>query len=330
MSKPAVSPTKWHPPTASDIVPGPISGLRTYPVPGIGPEDVLVAPDGTVITGIDDGRILRVDPTTGDVQTILETAGRPLGLEWLPDGRLLICDAEAGLLAADLTDATIEILTTVVDGRRVRICNNAAVASDGTIWFSDSSSRFDLDHWKGDLIEHSGTGRLIRRDPDGSATTIVTGLQFANGVALAPDESAVYVAQTGAYSLDRVPLSGAHEGRLERAVPVLPGFPDNISTGSDGLIWVAIASPRNAILDVLAPLPPILRKGVWALPDALQPKPVNYTGAIAFDPVTDTVVAAYATEVPAFGVSTGVRELDGTVWLGSLSASSIASFAIRS
>ena len=172
----------------------------------------------------------------------------------------------SGLLAVDLAgtadgppaepaDGRVEVLVTHADGRRVRLCNNAAVAPDGTIWFSDSSSRFDLEHWKGDLIEHSGTGRLLRRSPDGAVTTVAEGLQFANGVALAPDGSAVYVAETGSYCLTKIALTGPSAGLARPLSPALPGFPDNISTGTDGRIWVAIASPRNALLDRLATRP---------------------------------------------------------------------------
>lgn len=337
MTKPAVRPVRWQPPARSTDPSGPIPALRTYPVPGVGPEDVLVDASGRVLTGVADGRVLRLDPGTGRYRQVVETGGRPLGLEWLPDGRLLICDAHRGLLAADLTDtdtgppATVtdgrlEVLVTEVAGRPVRLCNNAAVGPDGTIWFTDSSARFDLDHWKADLIEHSGTGRLIRRDPDGHTAEVVTGLQFGNGVALAADGRAVYYAETGDYSLNKVPLTGPRAGLPTKLTPALPGFPDNISTGTDGRIWVAIASPRNALLDRLAPAPPALRSAVWALPDKLQPKPVNLTCVLAVDPATDRIVAAHATRNPAFGVSTGVREHHGTVWLGSLTATTIAAF----
>ena len=59
------------------------------------------------------------------------------------------------------------------------------------------SCDFDLEHYMADLIEHSGTGRLLRRDPDGSLDVVLGGLQIANGVALAPDGSYLVVAQTG-------------------------------------------------------------------------------------------------------------------------------------
>ena len=334
--KPSISPVAWTTPAPSDppvTSPGP---LRTYVVPGEGPEDVLVEADGRVLTGVADGRIVRVDPRNSAASVVARTPGRPLGLEWLPDGRLLVCDAYEGLLAIDLAHPRdIENLTDSVDGQALRLCNNAAVAHDGTIWFTDSSARFEFAYWKADLLEHSGTGRLCRRDPDGTTTTVLAGLQFANGVALTQDESALFVAETGAYRLRRIDL--ATDGGQPSALnvePALPGFPDNLSTGPDGRIWVAIASPRNPLIDFMANKPGVLRKAAWALPDALQPKPENLTEVIALDPLTGAVGARYKTENPAFGTSTGVRVVPRadtaglTVWMGSLSGSTIAAFDI--
>ena len=173
----------------------PIASLTVVPVGGTGPEDVLVGPDRAAYTGTQDGLIRRIRPgVTGELvssaQIVADTGGRPLGLEWLPDGRMLVCDARRGLLALDLAngaDGRVEVLATEADGRPLRVCNNAAVSADGTVWFTDSSSRHDVEDWRADLFEHSGTGRFLRRDPNGRTTTLATGLQFPNGVALAPD-----------------------------------------------------------------------------------------------------------------------------------------------
>src|SRR3954471_12524452 len=71
----------------------PGSTYRLIDLPGQGPEDVVVDGNGFVLTGLNDGRILRVDADTGRVEVLVSTDGRPLGLEVLPDGRILICDS---------------------------------------------------------------------------------------------------------------------------------------------------------------------------------------------------------------------------------------------
>ncbi len=77
----------------------PMLNLQLVPVGAANPEDVLIEPDGSLLTGVMDGRILRVAAKDGDVTEVTNTGGRPLGLELMPDGRLLVCDSKKGLLA---------------------------------------------------------------------------------------------------------------------------------------------------------------------------------------------------------------------------------------
>jgi sugar lactone lactonase YvrE len=328
MARPKIQPVVWQPPRL-----GPRSrparslpALSVLQVNGQGTEDVVVDDKGNVFTGVEDGRILRLTPDGRRLDTVADTGGRPLGIELHPDGRLLVCDASRGLLLVDRGTGAVETL--LPRGPELRVCNNAAAAADGTIYFTDSTSRFDLDYWMADLLEHSGTGRLLRRDPSGVVTTLLTGLHFANGVALAPDESSVVVAQTGSYRLDKVHLTGPHSGTSVALDDNLPGFPDNISTGTDGLIWVAIASPRDRLLDQLSGLHPAFRKGVWALPEQLRPKEKRAVWVRAVNGSTGKTVHEFYDTPDNFHMVTGVREHNGTVYLGSLREHAIASFPI--
>jgi sugar lactone lactonase YvrE len=322
MARPKISPQVWRPPTAPKSRPDPLPTLTVVQVNGFGAEDVLVD-KGHVFTGVEDGRILRLTRDGRRLDTVADTLGRPLGLELYPDGRLLVCDSKRGLLLVDRQSGDLEVL--VPRGPDLRLCNNAAVAADGTVYFTDSSSRFDLDHWKADLLEHSGTGRLLRRTPDGQVDVLLSGLQFANGVALAPDESWVVVASTGSYRLDRVELPS---GKQTTLVDALPAFPDNIATGSDGLVWIAMASPRIAALDLAHRLHPAIRKAVWALPEPLQVKEKRVVWVRAVDGTTGKVVHDYRAVHPDFHMVTGVREADGVVYLGSLNERAIAHFTL--
>ena len=121
--------------------------LTIVPVPGQGAEDVLIGADGTAYTGTADGSVFAVSPDGNRIRRVGATGGRPLGLEWLPDGRLLICDAKAGLLTMTLDDGRVDVLADAVDGARMRFCNNAAVLDDGTSWFTDSSTGRGIGGW---------------------------------------------------------------------------------------------------------------------------------------------------------------------------------------
>jgi len=294
--------------------------VTVIPVNGHGPEDVVVDGEGRIYAGVDDGRILRVSPDGRRIDVIADTGGRPLGLELYGEDELLICDARAGLLVVPLSGGSPSVLATSALGLDFVFCNNAAVAADGTIYFTDSSRRFGIDNWRDDLIEQTAGGRLLRRSPDGSIDLLLDGLQFANGVALPPDESFVAVAETGAFSVSRVRLSDGHRDVL---IDGLQGFPDNISTGSDGLIWITQASPRVPALDVVRRLPAFLRAGVRALPTSLQPRPGREVGVLGVSPDGE-VRHELRGEIDGFHMLVGVREWQGKLYFGSLEEDAIA------
>jgi sugar lactone lactonase YvrE len=322
--KPSITPVRWTPPPADTTRNAGKIDVTTVAVPGHGPEDTLIDEDGNVLTGLEDGRILRVSADGTAISTLADTGGRPLGLEWLPDGKVLVCDTNRGLLTLD-KDGRTSTLLAAVDGRPMRFCNNAAVAPDGTIYFSDSSTRFGFEHWMADLLEHSATGSIYRLTPDGAVTQLATNRAFPNGVALSADHQTLYWAETASYAVYKLDLTApSAEPELFAYVP---GLPDNISRGSDNLIWVTVASPRNTLLDLLLPKAPVLRKLVWSLPDALQPKPADTIDIQAFD-TAGTLIHDLTGNHPDFRTPTGVRERDGKVWLGSIGTTTLATFAL--
>jgi sugar lactone lactonase YvrE len=289
----------------------------------MGAEDVLVDEEGFLWTGTEDGSIFRLDPA-GSVRRIGNTGGRPLGLELLDPGRLLVCDAEKGLLAMSRTTGVVERLATEVGGQRILVCNNAAVATNGDIWFSDSSQVYPLSRWKSDFAEHTCTGRLLCRRADGQVEVHLTGLAFANGVALSADESYVCVAESGGRSVVRLWLSGERAGQRDLLVEDLPGYPDNIARGTDGLIWVTIASPYDRLLELIRyRMPGPVQKLVSRIPAWLQPKPKQTVRVQAYDD-QGRLVRDIDAEATSYHMVTGVREHHGDVWLGSLEESAVA------
>ena len=109
-----------------------LSPRRAVSLGGRGPEDVVADSRGGVLTGLEDGRIVRVeglrDPDRTGVKVVAETGGRPLGLELLPDNALLVCDAERGLLRVGLEDGVVRVLADRVAGVPLRFCSNVVNA----------------------------------------------------------------------------------------------------------------------------------------------------------------------------------------------------------
>lgn len=304
-----------------------MSTLEVIAVPGPGAEDVVVGgpgPDeGAVFTGTEDGSIFRVAHDGRRIDRVAHTGGRPLGLEIDRDGRLLVCDARRGVLRVDVRTGDIEAVVDRLGGARMLFCNNAAVAGDGTVWFTDSSTRYGIERWKDDFVQDTRTGRLARLGTDGSVEVVLDGLAFANGVALAVDESYVAVAETGARTVVRWWLTGPKAGTRDLLASDLPGYPDNIARGSDGLVWVSIASPRDPVVELLQRSPLPVRRSVTRIPEPLQPKPKRTVRAQAYD---DAGTLVHDIDLPgaAYHMVTGVREHEGRLWLGSLHEPAIA------
>jgi sugar lactone lactonase YvrE len=306
--------------------------LTRIPVPGAGAEDVVVGihgrDEGVVFTGTEDGSIFRIGHDGRRVDRIAHTGGRPLGIELDLDGRLLVCDAHRGVLRIDTASGAVEPVTDSVRGRRMVFCNNAAIASDGTVWFSDSSTKFGVEHWKDDFVRDTRTGRLLRLATDGSIDVVLDGLAFANGVALSRDERYVAVAETAARTVVRHWIAGERAGQRDFLVTDLPGYPDNIARGSDGLVWVSIASPIDPLVERLQRGPHWLRRQVTRIPERMQPKPRRTVRAQAYDDagrlVRDVDVAT-----GDYHMVTGVREHEGRLWLGSLNEPAVAFVDLR-
>lgn len=303
--------------------------LTLIDIPGIAPEDVVAAADGSIWTGVEDGRIIAVDSAGGAPRVVTDTGGRPLGLAFTRDHRLLICDSHRGLLRYDPQTQQLETLVSEVGGRPLTFCSNAVESADGTIYFTESTSRFRYEHYKGSVVEARGSGSLLQRSPDGAVRVLAAGLHFANGVTLTADESAVVFAESTGRRLSKYWLTGPHRGSITPLVEELPGHPDNISTGTDGRIWVAMVSDRNALSDWLSPRAPVLRRLLWRLlPYRWLPDPKSVVWVVGFDADDGRVLAQYRTEHPDFGLATGVVEADGRLWMGRIAGRGLAYFQL--
>lgn len=322
-AKPAVDPVRWQPPPVTPLPRFGAAELTVVPMPGDAPEDIVVDADGSLWTGLVDGRIVRIDPS-GDVRVVGQTPGRPLGMTVARDGRLLICTSPGGLLAMDRNTGDTEVLVDAVDFRPLNFCSNVVELPDGTIYFTESTAKFTYAHFKGAIIEARGDGGLHRRDPDGTVHTVLHNLYFANGLTPTLDGSALVFAETQGRRLSKYWLTGPKAGTVTVLAGHLPNMPDNISTGTDGRIWVAMVTPRNVAADVLAPRAPALRKLLWKLPDRLQPQISPEVNAVAFDPDTGAAVAGVNMTRPDFGVVTGLVEHQGRLWMSSIGFPAVA------
>lgn len=312
---------------------------------GFAPEDVALDSEGRIYTGLDDGRIMRLASDGTAPEVFANTHGRPLGLAFNPVGDLIVADAIKGLLSI-ARDGSVTLLTTAADGVSFGCTNDLDVAADGTIYFTDASNKFPLTKFTEDILEHGPNGRLLAYDPRTKITrTLLSHLAFANGVAVSPDQSFVLVVETGKYRVHRVALTqgyggetvrhvafsgdGAANGTSEIFIDNLPGFPDGISSNGKDKFWLALVTPRDALLDKLLPHP-FLRKIVARLPKALQPAPKRYSFVLGLDTSGRVVDNLQNGAADCYAEIANAVERNGILYFGSIGESSVGKFQLPS
>jgi sugar lactone lactonase YvrE len=283
-------------------------------------------------------------------EVFAETGGRPLGLDFDAQGRVIVADAMQGLLAIG-PDRKITVLLdklTPPDGAppdgsppdgsppdNIRYANSVVVAKNGKIYLSDASQRFAPRQFGGtfhasilDILEHSATGRVIEFDPaSAKARVVFKDLAFANGLALSQDEKSLFVVETGEYRVWKLDLQAQNLSARQNSpmahllLANLPGYPDNLMRGREGRIWLGLAKPRAGAIDNMAQRP-WLRKVTLRLPKFLWPVPKAYGHVIAFHE-DGKIVQDMQDPAGAYPETTGVLEAGNQLFIQSLHAHAI-------
>lgn len=307
----AVQPMAYELPPAKTWEPtGALHATRVELPDGHGPEDVELDHTGHPVMGLQDGRIVRYD---GSWSEVADTSGRPLGLDPAPHGGLYVADATRGLM--HLADhGALNVLAEDCGGRRLIFTDDVEVAPDGRVWFTDASTEFDQARWKLDLVEGRPNGRLCVYDPVSyEVEEVAPELHFANGVALSPDGRFALVVETSRFRVLRI---DTETGLSSVFLDNLPGYPDGISSGTDGY-WIAIASPRKEWLDGLAPRPGF-RTAMMRLPAFVHPKPAETARVLHVDHDGRVLHDLFDPTGTDLHVVTSVQERNGGLYLGSL------------
>jgi len=123
-----VKPISWKapaPPAAEGVyaVNGRLQEAQHLPAGGAGPEDVIFDSQGRLYVGLEDGRIMSMQPDGSGLEQFSKTGGRPLGLAFDADSNLLIADADKGLLSID-PNGKLMVLVNQINGRKLKFTNH--------------------------------------------------------------------------------------------------------------------------------------------------------------------------------------------------------------
>ena len=210
--------------------------------------------------------IKRLDLQTAEVSVVRAHANVANGMALGPGGRLVVCEQHPAALA--LVDTATGEAETIVDswrGLRLNSPNDVVVKSDGTVWFTDPS----YGYLQGFRPEPEVGDYVYRYDPGNRRLSVVAdSFDKPNGLAFSPDESVLYVTDSGAnqepgsYYADRPHhivafdvLDGSHLGPGRLFAVTTPGFPDGLKVHSDGRVYasafsgVLVFNPAGDLID---------------------------------------------------------------------------------
>ena len=176
-------------------------------------------------------QVLAVD-MNGNRELVCEVPGRPGGLGWLPDGRLLVVamterriyrlDRDGFHMAADLSGLVPYFLNDMsVDGR-------------GNAYVGD----FGFDYYGGESFKPA---RLWLVRPDGSIACAAEEMLSPNGSVITPDNRTLIVAESSGMRLTAFDIEADGSLARRRIWADLPdGIPDGIGLDASNNVWVAV------------------------------------------------------------------------------------------
>ena len=202
-----------------------------------------------------DGDRFPLDP--GRLSTVRAATRAANGMTLDREGRLVVCEqgtrAEPARIARlDRATGAVETVVDAWGGLPLNSPNDVVVGRDGAIWFTDPSYGF----LQGFRPEPLAGDYVYRYDPAaGRLTVVADGLDKPNGLAFSPDESVLYVADSGAtheagsYDVRRphhILAFDVRDGRHlagERLFAVTrPGFPDGLKVDDAGRVYASAFS----------------------------------------------------------------------------------------
>jgi len=186
--------------------------------------------------------VIAVDPDDGgsEVMVVLRFPSfQPICIDWLPDGRLLIVSARAGLLLRRETDGSL-VTHADLSGLTDRGWNELVVDGRGNAYVNGGG--FDLM-----AGEEFAPGIVALVTPDGAARQVADGIAFPNGMAVTPDNSTLIVAESYGNKLTAFDIAAdgsLSDGRLWADVD---GFPDGICLDAEGAVWYADVPNKRCV-----------------------------------------------------------------------------------
>lgn len=150
-----------------------------------------------VWSDIPNNRMMRFDETDGSVSVFRQPSDNSNGNTVDREGRLITCEHLTRRVTRTEHDGRITVIADTFEGKRLNSPNDVVVKSDGSIWFTDPSYGIMMDY-EGDRADSEiGACHVYRVAPSGRITQVTSDYVKPNGLAFSPDETSLFIADTG-------------------------------------------------------------------------------------------------------------------------------------
>ena len=198
---------------------------------------------------IPNNRIMRWDDTDGSVSVFRTPSNNTNGHTVDRQGRLVSCEHLGRRVTRTEHDGTVSVIADQFEGKRLNSPNDVVVKSDGSIWFTDPSYGILMDYEGARADSEIGACHVYRVSPDGEISIAADDYVKPNGLAFSPDESLLYIADTGATHTEGGPKHirrhiVAPDGTLSGGdvfADCTNGLFDGFRCDRDGRIWTSAA-----------------------------------------------------------------------------------------
>ncbi len=204
-----------------------------------------------VWSDIPNNRMLRFDECDGSVSVFRQPSNNSNGNTVDRQGRLVTCEHLGRRVTRTEHDGSITVIADTYKGKRFNSPNDVAVKSDGSIWFTDPPYGILIDYEGGRAESEIGANNVYRVDPaTGDVTIIADDFDKPNGIAFSPDESILYIADTGRSHRPGGPAhiraltvnaDGKTLGKSTVFADCTAGLFDGFRLDNDGRIWTSAA-----------------------------------------------------------------------------------------
>ena len=193
-------------------------------------------------------RMLRYDETDGSVSVFRSPSNNANGNTVDRQGRLVTCEHGRRRVTRTEHDGTITVLADNYQGKRLNSPNDVVVKSDGSIWFTDPTYGIDNDYEGNRSESEIGASYAYRIDPQsGEIKVVCDDFIKPNGLAFSPDESLLYVVDTGrthgaAHPAHMRVFDVSPEGGLSNSrvfADCTNGLFDGFRLDTEGRIWTS-------------------------------------------------------------------------------------------